>query len=106
MASAILTVLWPDVFSVYDVRVCQQLEDFHALADATRFDEVWNGYQAYLAKVDFNVRGRMSLRDKDRVLWARSARQQLQRDIENGFPSKAPDAKAPAVEKAKNAGES
>ncbi len=36
MASAILTVLWPDEFTVYDVRACGQLGDFHALAPGTR----------------------------------------------------------------------
>lgn len=29
MATAILTVLWPDEFTVYDIRVCDSLGRFH-----------------------------------------------------------------------------
>src|SRR5205814_3432596 len=37
MASAILTVLYPDDFTVYDVRVCDLLRDFHGMANKSRF---------------------------------------------------------------------
>ena len=37
MASAILTVLYPDSFTVYDVRVCDELQSHHGVQNKTRF---------------------------------------------------------------------
>src|SRR5262249_35190538 len=37
-ASAILTVLYPEEFSVYDVRVCDSLGDFHKLTNKARYE--------------------------------------------------------------------
>lgn len=88
MASAILTVLSPETFTVYDVRACEQIiriEDFTKLGEREKFAEVWVGYQRYLAAVRAAVPTDLSLRDKDRVLWARSAANQLRGDIANGF---------------------
>ena len=31
MASAILTVLYPDSFTVYDIRVCSELQNHHGV---------------------------------------------------------------------------
>lgn len=85
MASAILTVLWPDEFTVYDVRVCEQLKDFHRLGSVARFDVVWVGYGQYRDAVRAAVPGELSLRDKDRYLWAKLSASQLERDIATGF---------------------
>ncbi|MGJ9384908.1 hypothetical protein [Salipaludibacillus sp. CF4.18] len=42
MATAILTVLYPDDFTVYDVRVCEQLGgDHHKLKNRVNFDNIW-----------------------------------------------------------------
>jgi len=41
MASAILTVLYPTEFTVYDVRVCETLGEFGHLKNQTQFDRVW-----------------------------------------------------------------
>ena len=51
MASAILTVLYPTEFTVYDQRVCDALKSFHNLAGATNFEALWSGYQELLAQV-------------------------------------------------------
>jgi hypothetical protein len=85
MASAILCVLWPDDFTVYDVRVCDELNDFHSLGGISRLDRLWAGYQQYAKAVDAAVPGSLCLRDKDRLLWARSAAKQLQQDVSTGF---------------------
>ena len=85
MASALLTVLWPDEFTVYDVRACGELSAFHTLGDETREDRIWDGFVRYRAAVHAAVDGPLSLRDKDRALWARSAMMQLRDDIDRGF---------------------
>lgn len=81
MASAILTVLYPDSFTVYDARVCDQLRNHHSVQHKTRFDELWAGYQAYLADVHSKEPAVHALRDKDRTLWAKSFEKQLKEDI-------------------------
>lgn len=52
MASAILTVLYPNDFTVYDIRVCDELKDFHGLKHTTNFENIWSGYQAYKQNVE------------------------------------------------------
>jgi hypothetical protein len=82
MASAILSVLWPDEFSIYDVRVCESFPGrFDKLADVSDSAKRWAGYEEYIEAVREFVPGTLSLRDKDRVLWARSAMQQLDSDL-------------------------
>jgi hypothetical protein len=85
MASAILTVLWPDEFTIYDERVCGQLRqalgargDYRSLKNR---EHVWSGYCAYRDAVRRIAPARLSLRQKDRYLWGRSAAQQLERDL-------------------------
>lgn len=84
MASAILTVLWPKEFTVYDTRVCGQLGAFHSLAHRS-CDRVWGGYAAYREAVRRAAPTRLTLRDKDRYLWGRSAAEQLKRELRSGF---------------------
>jgi len=96
MASAVLTVLWPDQFTIYDVRACEQLDQcreqpdrFGKLGATTKFSEdFWKMYLNYCMAVAEKVPGSLSLRDKDRVLWARSSMQQLKREIEAEFIKK------------------
>lgn len=96
MASAILTVLWPEDFTVYDVRACEQLHQsglgpqFSRLGDAAHFEVIWAGYRDYVEAVRRAVPGPLSLRDKDRILWAQSAMAQLRRDIANNFWNERP----------------
>jgi len=85
MASAILTVLYPNEYTIYDVRVCQTLDAFHNLKNLLNFEKVWTGYQAYKHKVQVTAPSELSLRDKDRYLWGQSFYQQLNKDIAQGF---------------------
>ena len=81
MASAILTVLYPDTFTVYDYRVCEELHDFDSLANVTDLGRLWSGYTRFLAAVRA-ASSEPSLRGKDRFLIGRSMAHQLDRDIE------------------------
>jgi len=85
MASAILTVLYPEDFTVYDTRVCGQLGDFHNLKNTIRPDRLWEGYQQFRRAVESAAPTGLSLRDKDRYLWGKSFIEQLARDVESGF---------------------
>jgi hypothetical protein len=87
MASAVLAALWPDEFSVYDVRVCQRLRRFQNLGSRTKFAKIWVGYCEYLEAVRSAAPPNLSLRDKDRYLWGESVAHQLGEDIENRFDS-------------------
>ena len=96
--SAILTVLYPDEFTVYDARVCKQLTecaDFLKLQNKTNFDKLWEGYQKFIRAVKLETPNGLPLRDavkletpnglplrdKDRYLWGKSFHDQLKCDI-------------------------
>ncbi len=73
IATAILTVLYPDDFTVYDTRVCKQLEDrelgrFSNLGNRSE-KGVWRGYEDYLKAVRQAAPKNLRLRDMDRWLW-------------------------------------
>jgi len=74
MATAILTVLYPECFTVYDIRARQQLgvNDF-----AGRKDQIDRSFDEFLPKVAA-ISQATTLRDKDRYLWGKSAYQDLQ----------------------------
>jgi hypothetical protein len=74
MASAILTVLYPESCTVYDVRVCDVLGDFRTTQYRTDFETLWDAYQRFMAAVHAAVNEDDDLRDQDRWLWgSRSA---------------------------------
>jgi hypothetical protein len=83
--SAILTVLYPDQFTVYDVRVCETLGDFASLSRRVNFEALWEGYTQFVDRVHASGPAGLSLRDKDRWLWGKSVAEQLTRDIETRF---------------------
>lgn len=85
MASAVLTVLYPDEFTVYDERVCNMLGGFQNLKNITNFEALWDGYQDFKRKVAQTAPAELSLRDKDRYLWGKSFAQQLRSDIAGAF---------------------
>lgn len=85
MASAILTVCWPEDFTVYDRRVRERLVDFPELNNLTDFEEIWEGFNEYKAKVSEIAPAKLSLRDKDRYLWGKSTALQLEEDIRQSF---------------------
>jgi len=94
MASAILTVLYPEEFTVYDKRVCDILGEFHRLKNVTNFERLWLGYQDFKRKVEATAPLELSLRDKDRYLWGKTFHERLRTDVEQGF-------KRPKAKKAK-----
>jgi len=85
MASAILTVFYPDDFTVYDIRVCEVLSKYHKLGSSNNISTVLEGYSEFVKDVKKKVPSIENLRDKDRYMWAESFYKQLKRDIENGF---------------------
>lgn len=87
MASAILAVLYPEEFTVYDIRVCDVLGDFKDAQYKTNFAALWERYAAYVIAVKDAVPTCSSLRDKDRFLWGKSFATQLQADIQSSFGS-------------------
>jgi len=70
-ASAILAVLYPDTFTVYDIRVCNILGRFHGLGDRRWSPALWSEYQAFAAAVRSAAPAGLSLRDCDRWLWGK-----------------------------------
>jgi hypothetical protein len=85
MASAILTVLYPDEFTIYDTRVCGTVGGFHSTGDSGDFDWLWDEYVEFRAAVEQAAPKGLCLRDKDRYLWGKSFRDQLRRDLEREF---------------------
>jgi hypothetical protein len=75
-ASAILAVLYPDEFTVYDIRVCEALDSqtgrWTKLADASFSSALWNEYLAFKSAVEAAAPQHLNLRDKDRYLWGKS----------------------------------
>ena len=84
MATAILSVLYPEEFTIFDVRVKEQLKS-RDLANC-RLDQLWPEYQAFKQLVESNTPPSLSLRKKDRYLWGKSFHDQLRQDIKGNFP--------------------
>jgi hypothetical protein len=91
MASAILTVLYPDEFTIYDWRVCEELSklevahEVHDLNNLSNFENLWRGYEEFKSQVEECTPKELSLRDKDRYLVGKSFAEQLKSDIAKGF---------------------
>lgn len=81
MASGILTVFWPEDFTIYDTRVCNELAGFHTLVNRGG-QKAWEGYCQFRKAVRDATPSDLSLRDKDRYLFGRSAVKQLQTELE------------------------
>lgn len=90
-ASAILTILYPKEFTVYDIRVCNRLGRFHKLKNRKHCDNLWKGYEKFRGSVEKSVPNKLTLRDKDRYLWGESFYKQLQKDIKDLFKDEQPD---------------
>ncbi len=72
-ASAVLSLLYPDEFTVYDQVVCGELQ--HPCRPWLSFsDRLWAEYQTYKQRVINETPGNLSLRDKDRFLIGRAYR--------------------------------
>jgi len=84
MASAILSILYPDNFTIYDVRVCETFPNFKGIDDLV-FDRLWEKYRDYIISVKEYGKQDISLRDKDRIIWGKSFYDQLTADLESNF---------------------
>jgi hypothetical protein len=85
MASAILAVLYPDEFTVYDYKVCDILQDFHRLKNLTKFDKLWSAYGSFCARVKAETPQILNLREKDRYLCGKYDAERLKENIEKCF---------------------
>lgn len=85
MATAVLTVLYPEEFTAYDSRVCESLKAFQNLVNLKYSEKLWKGYQDFKREVQDYAPSELTLRDKDRYLWGKSWYEQLRRDIGRGF---------------------
>jgi hypothetical protein len=72
MATAILTVLYPGEFTIYDIRVCEEIPEFKGLGNQPFSDRMWKRYQEFKIAVGASAPAQLSLRDKDRYLWGKS----------------------------------
>jgi hypothetical protein len=87
MASAILTVLYPEAFTVYDYKVRNQLSAFQKPMNYSSFSErLWADYISFCENVKISTPPKLSLRDKDRYLWGKYSAEKLEADIKNLFP--------------------
>ena len=85
MASAILTVLYPDDFTVYDVNVCDMLGKFHDIGNTSKFEKLWNSYLDFIHAVKETAPQKLTLRDKDRYLIGKAFFKNLTKDLETNF---------------------
>jgi hypothetical protein len=78
-ATAVLTLLYPNYFTVYDVLVCRELQwEYHP--DRYFSAKLWSDYQAYTQAVIKAAPANLSLRDKDRYLIGRAYRKAVETD--------------------------
>jgi len=84
IASAILSVLYPDNFTVYDYRA----SDYNALKEfrgvVGKDDKAIQKYLDYVSAVRA-LSSNMTLREIDRCLWGKSFYEQLKKDVEQNF---------------------
>jgi len=80
-ASAILSVLYPRYFTVYDVRVCSVLNAHAELAQWRFSEKLWDGYRKFSTDVRRATKSVRTLRDKDRYLWGKSLFQDIKDEL-------------------------
>lgn len=80
-ASAILAVLYPSTFTVFDIRVCNRLGAFHELGDIKWSPKAWQEYQRFVSAVRRAAPPGLSLRDCDRWLWGENKRDALLNEL-------------------------
>ena len=83
-ATAILAILYPKVFTIYDIRVCNALGDFHQLGYRKwERPTSWVEYERFVDAVRQNAPDCLSLRDCDRWLWGKDKQKTLQSELES-----------------------
>lgn len=88
MLTAILAVLYPDRFLVYDYRICSnpEMNEFKNLENEVKNKELYySRYLKYMEAVIENTPSRLTLRQKDQYLWGKSFANQLKEDIQMNF---------------------
>lgn len=80
-ATAILSVLYPDRFTVYDIRVCKALGDFDRLGNMKWSEKLWQEYQRFITAVRNATPSGLTLRECDRWLWGRDKRRDLRNEL-------------------------
>ena len=85
MASAILTILYPELFTVYDYRAAEQIKNGSKLVNKTRFDAIWDGYVEFRGKVNEIGKG-STMREKDRYLFGKSRMEIWLMTLSMAFP--------------------
>lgn len=88
-ATAILTVLYPTEFTIYDTRVCEELPAFKGLDDRLFSDRMWELYQRFKSAVEASAPSHLGLRDKDRYLWGKSFYGAAVRAVSGDMPRRA-----------------
>lgn len=72
-ATAILSVFYPDRFTIYDQRVCGVLADFKRLSYLKHdHHQLWPEYEKYMSAVKAAAPSCASLREADHYLWGKS----------------------------------
>jgi hypothetical protein len=80
-ASAILTILYSDAFTVFDWRVCEEVGcDYKPWPSRWFSDAMWSHYESFKQAVINVTPAHLSLRDKDRFLIGRSTRKSIEND--------------------------
>lgn len=85
MGSAILTVLNPEKYTIYDYRVCETLPKFKNINNSDNIEKLWAKYLEYIEEVKKIENSKFSLRDSDRFLWGKSFKEQLEKDISKNY---------------------
>jgi hypothetical protein len=80
-ASAILAILYPDTFTIYDIRVCNTLRAFHQLGNVKWSSNTWREYLRFVSAVRDAAPQGLSLRDCDRWLWGQNKQEALLKEI-------------------------
>lgn len=89
-ASAVLTILFPENFTVYDIRVCNQLGGYHELATRRFSRGLWVEYQKFVEAVRSAAPANLTLRQKDHHLWGLSLMQQVRSELDAPVPARNP----------------
>ena len=89
-ASAVSTILYPEDFTVYDVRVCDQLGSFHTLKDRRFTGRLWADYQHFVEAVINATPAHLNLRQKDHFLWGQSLRDDVRAELRAPAPQRNP----------------
>ena len=87
-ASAILSVLYPDAFTIYDVRVRRvlmscRIGDFGRLGQRRWAEKAWRGYLEFVEAIRAAAPQELSrnLRDCDQLVWGKGKQDKLRGEL-------------------------